>query len=94
MIQIVAWWPGPRKLRVPGDSVYAGGSISRQLPANAVLISRMTMKAALFQLPPAPGAGRGRRRKKGQRLPNPEQMAQDPAQSWIKTTGADLWPQG
>jgi SRSO17 transposase len=86
MIQVVARWLGPRKLRVLGDSEYAGGSISRHLPANAVLISRMTMKAALFELPPAPGAGRGRRRKKGQRLPSPEQMAQDPARSWIKTT--------
>jgi hypothetical protein len=86
MIQVVARWLGPRKLRVLGDSEYAGGSISRHLPANAVLISRMTMKAALFELPPAPGTGRGRRRKKGQRLPSPEQMAQDPARSWIKTT--------
>ena len=86
MIQVVARWLGPRKLRILGDSEYAGGSISRHLPANAELISRMTMKAALFELPPAPGAGRGRRRKKGQRLPSPEQMAQDPGRPWIKTT--------
>ena len=86
MIQIVAGWLGPRKLRVLGDSEYAGGSISRLLPANAELISRMTMKAALFETPPAPAAGRGRRRKKGRRLPSPEQMAQDPGRSWIKTT--------
>src|SRR6266404_4772972 len=86
MIQVVARWLGPRKLRVLGDSEYAGGSISRHLPANAVLISRMTMKAALFELPPAPGAGRGRRRKKGARLSNPLQMAQDAHRSWMKTT--------
>jgi hypothetical protein len=86
MIQVVAHWLGPRKLRVLGDSEYAGGSISRHLPANAELVSRMTMKAALFELPPAPTAGRGRRRKKGQRLPSPEQMAQDMGRSWIKTT--------
>lgn len=86
MIQMVAGWAGQRKLRVLGDSAYAGGSISRQLPANAELISRMTMKAALFQPPPAPTAGRGRRRKKGQRLPNPEQMAQDRSRPWSKTT--------
>ena len=86
MIQVVARWLGTRKLRVLGDSEYAGGSISRLLPANADLISRMTMKAALFETPPAPAAGRGRRRKKGRRLPNPEQMAQNPGRSWIKTT--------
>jgi DDE superfamily endonuclease len=86
MIQVVARWLGPRKLRVLGDSEYAGGSISRHLPANVELVSRMTMKAALFERPPAPGAGRGRRRKKGQRLPSPEQMAQDSGRPWIKTT--------
>jgi hypothetical protein len=71
---------------VLGDSEYAGGCISRHLPANAELISRMTMKAALFEPPPPPTAGRGRRRKKAQRLPNPLQMAQDAQRSWIKAT--------
>jgi len=86
MIRVVAGWLGQRKLRVLGDSEYAGGSISRYLPANAELISRMNMKAALFEPPPPAGTGRGRRRKKGQRLPSPGQMAQDPGRSWIKTT--------
>ena len=86
MIQLVAGWAGQRKLRVLGDSAYAGGSIRRHLPANAELISRMNMKAALFEPPPAPTAGRGRRRKKGQRLPNPEQMAQERRRPWSKTT--------
>jgi len=36
MIQIVASWLGPRRLRMLGDSEYAGGSISRHLPANTV----------------------------------------------------------
>jgi hypothetical protein len=86
MIQTVARWLGPRKLRVLGDSEYAGGSISRHLPVNAELISRMTMNAALFELPPLQTAGRGRRRKKGARLSNPLQMAQDSHRSWITTT--------
>jgi DDE superfamily endonuclease len=86
MIQIVARWLGPRKLRVLGDSEYAGGSISRHLPANTELISRMTMNAALYALPPRQTAGRGRRRKKGARLSNPLQMAQDSRRSWSKTT--------
>jgi hypothetical protein len=86
MIQVVARWLGSRKLRVLGDSEYAGGSISRHLPANTSLISRMTMKAALYELPPLQSAGRGRRRKKGARLSNPLQMAQDSRRSWIRTT--------
>jgi len=86
MIQIVAQWLGPRKLRVLGDSEYAGGSISRHLPANTELISRMTMNAALYALPPRQTAGRGRRRKKGARLSNPLQMTQDSRRSWSKTT--------
>jgi len=86
MIQVVAGWLGSRKLRVLGDSEYAGGSISRHLPVNTELISRMTRKAALFEPPPPPTAGRGRRRKKGQRLPNPLQMAQDAQRPWIKAT--------
>jgi hypothetical protein len=86
MIQVVARWLGPRKLRVLGDSEYAGGSISRQLPVNTELISRMTMNAALYELPPLQTAGCGRRRKKGARLFNPAQMTQDPHPFWIKTT--------
>jgi hypothetical protein len=86
MIQIVARWLGPRRLRVLGDSEYAGGSISRHLPANTELISRMTMNAALYALPPRQTAGRGRRRKKGARLLHPLQMAQDSRRSWSKAT--------
>jgi hypothetical protein len=62
MIQTVASWIPQRTLRVLGDSEYAGQSISRHLPANAKLISRMNMKAALYE-PAAKIAKRGRRRK-------------------------------
>jgi hypothetical protein len=77
MIRIVARWLGPRKLRVVGDSGYAGGSISRHLPGNTELISRMTMNGALYELPPLRTDDRRRRRKKGARLSNPLRMAQD-----------------
>ena len=76
MIQIVASWIPHRTLRVLGDSEYAGKSISRHLPDNAKLISRMNMKAALYE-PAWKGAKRGRRRKIGDRLLNPLQRAQD-----------------
>src|ERR1700733_10590062 len=85
MILIVASWIPDRMLRVLGDSEYAGRSISRHLPANAKLISRMNMKAALYE-PAAKAVKRGRRRKKGNRLPSPLLMAQDKQAKWIKTT--------
>ncbi len=98
MIQLVASWIPERRLRVLGDSEYAGQSISRHLPANVKLISRMNMKAALYE-PAEKVAKRGRRRKKGNRLPSPLQMAQNQKAKWIKTTIAlygkkvELWYQ-
>jgi hypothetical protein len=86
MIRIVANWIPQRKLRVLGDSEYAGGSISRHLPANVELISRMVMDAALFEPAPAKSASRGRPRKKGNRLANPTQMANNASLRWTKTT--------
>jgi SRSO17 transposase len=85
MIQIVASWIPQRTLRVLGDSEYAGQSISRHLPANVKLISRMNMKAALYE-PAQKIVTRGRRRKKGNRLSSPLQTAQDKKANWIKTT--------
>jgi hypothetical protein len=85
MIQKVAGWLPDCTLHVLGDSEYAGRSISRQLPSNVHLISRMTMKAALYEPPPPHRGGRGRRRKKGKRLPSPLEMAADGRSPWIKT---------
>jgi hypothetical protein len=86
MIQIVASWVPGRILYVTGDSEYGGRSISRHLPGNVHLLSRMTMKAALYELPPQHPRRRGRRRKKGKRLPSPQQMAENSKSPWIKTT--------
>ena len=85
MIQRVASWLPERKLRVLADSEYAGQSITRHLPANVTLISRMHMQAALYA-PAAQSAKRGRRRKKGERLPSPSQIAQNKQAQWIKPT--------
>src|SRR5712692_864259 len=85
MIQKVASWIPQRTLRLTADSEYAGQSISRHLPANVKLVSRMNMKAALYE-PLPKTAKRGRRRKKGKRLPSPLQMAQNKKANWTKTT--------
>jgi hypothetical protein len=68
-----------RAIHVIGDSAYGGKSVTRHLPERTVCISRLPMSAALYALPSAPPQGQhGRPRKKGQRVPSPEQMAQDP----------------
>jgi len=86
MIQKVACWVPDRTLRVLGDSEYAGRSVSRQLPRNVHLISRMTMYAARYEVPPQLPGRRGRRRKKENRLPSPRHMGEDRHSPWIKTT--------
>ena len=85
MIIKVANWVPQRKLRLVGDCEFAGGSISRHLPANVELISRMVLDAALYEPAPVKASRLGRPRKKGKRLPSPQQIAQD-SSPWRKAT--------
>ena len=59
------------------DSSYGGESVLSNLPANCDLTSRMVLNARLYAAPPErlPGTN-GRPRKRGMRLPSPEQMLQ------------------
>jgi hypothetical protein len=81
---VLSWIPH-RLLRVLGDSECAGRSISRHLPANAKLISRMNMKAALYER-----GGKTAKRavvvRKGIACPSSLQMAQNKRAKWIKST--------
>ena len=86
MLRIAAEWLEGRRFRVVGDSEYSGRSVSRNLPPTGDLVGRMPMDAALYAEPPAPTAGRrGRPRKKGERLPNPEELAKSRRVTWTKT---------
>jgi hypothetical protein len=86
MIAILASWVPDRVIHVVGDSAYAGKSISRELPTNAHLISRMVMNAGLYEPAPKPRKGmRGAPRKKGQRLPSPAELAGSKTVKWTKT---------
>jgi hypothetical protein len=87
MIALLASWLPDRTIHVVGDSEYAGKSISRHLPRNVHLTSRMVMNAALYELPPKRRQGqRGAPRKKGKRLGSPAELAKSRRSRWTKTT--------
>jgi hypothetical protein len=59
-----------------GDSAYVNAALLRGRPANLRVIGPLHGKAALFERP-GPYSGRGRRPKKGRRLPAPKAMIED-----------------
>jgi hypothetical protein len=65
-----------RPFHAVGDSAYGGKSVLLKLPDNCGLSSRLAMDARLYDAPPARTKNRkgGRPRKRGQRLPTPQQM--------------------
>ncbi len=64
-----------RCFHVVGDSAYGGKSMLAHLPDNCHLTSRLLKNARLYDAPAASKPGRkGRPRKRGQRLPTPQQM--------------------
>lgn len=86
MISLLASWVPQRTIHVVGDSEYAGKSISRHLPSNGHLTSRMVMDAALYDPPPKRRKGQmGPPRKKGKHLPSPAKLAKSKKVKWIKT---------
>jgi DDE superfamily endonuclease len=61
-----------------GDSAYVNAALLRDRPANLQVIGPLHWKAALFERP-GPYGGKGRRPKKGRRLPTPRAMIEDTA---------------
>lgn len=82
MLVMVAGWFPARTFQLCVDSLYSGGSVLQHLPANMHLIGPVHSAAALYEVP-QPSTGRGRRRKKGKRLPNAEAWANDKS-AWEK----------
>jgi hypothetical protein len=71
---VAAALPG-RRVCLVGDSAYINASVLRDRPANLQVVGPLPLKAALYRAPEAPRPGqRGRRPKKGERLPTPRQM--------------------
>jgi DDE superfamily endonuclease len=64
-----------RHFHAIADSAYGGQSVLCNLPANCELTSRLVMDARLYAIPaPRVPGKQGRPRKRGERLPTPEQM--------------------
>lgn len=83
LIRLVAHWFPDRQFVVSGDSAYGGRSVLKHLPTNMHLISHVHPKGALYKPAPQPEPGRrGRRRKKGERLPGMAAWAADRSQRW------------
>jgi len=60
---------------VVADSAYGGQSVLKPLPENCDLTSRLGLNARLYQAaPPRKPGQRGRSRKRGDRLPTPQEM--------------------
>jgi hypothetical protein len=63
-----------------GDSAYINATLMQGRPANLQVIGPLHWKAALYRRPDPPRQGqRGRRRKKGDRLPTPKALIEDTA---------------
>jgi DDE superfamily endonuclease len=83
--QVRRWLPN-RTLIVVGDSTYAALDFlhhCQTLRQSVTVITRLRVDAALYE--PAPAyAGKGRPRLKGQRLPTPQQLIDDPTTAWTR----------
>jgi len=83
MIELLAKWLPHRTISVVGDTAYGGGSVLGHLPDNVHLESPLRMDAALYGPAPVSASGtRGRPRKKGERLPTPQEVADDNSIPW------------
>ena len=73
---VVAEWAGDRRVYREVDSAYAGRTVLEQRPATLEVVSRLRLDAALWAPAPKRRPGRkGRPRRRGARLPSPQQMA-------------------
>jgi hypothetical protein len=80
LIELIARRYPARRIDVIGDGAYACSAM-RELPANVTLTARLRNKAVIYA-PPAPHTGRGRPRKKGDRLGSVQELAHAPDPAW------------
>lgn len=85
VFQLRRWLP-QAWLVVVGDSTYASLAFLHACQTVTVtIITRLRLDAALYE-PAPPYSGKGRPRKKGKRLPTPQQVVDDPHTHWQRMT--------
>jgi len=81
--QVRRWWPN-RAIVIVGDNSYAALDLlatCQALPEPVTVVTRLRLDAALYE-PAPPYVGKGRPRKKGARLPTPQQVLDAPDTTW------------
>lgn len=87
MLAVVLSWLPQRRIDLAADSAYCNRTVLRELPKRVVVFGAMCAKAQLTALPPPAKPGKpGRRRLRGETLPNPQALAHDQAAPWHRTT--------
>jgi hypothetical protein len=77
MLQVLCSHRKNRRFHLIADSAYGGQSVLCELPSNCDLTSRLLMNARLYDAaPPRKPGTNGRPRKRGEKLPTPEEMLQ------------------
>jgi hypothetical protein len=85
VFQLRRWLPD-RALIIVGDGAYAALDFlhaCQSLQYPVTVITRLRLDAALYESAP-PYSGKGRPRKKGARLPTPQQLIADPNTQWTR----------
>lgn len=91
VLQLRRWLP-ERDLVVVADSSYAALDLLAAVGAHVSFITRLRLDAALYEpVPPRAPSQRGRRRKKGARLPRLSEVLSDPATQWQTMTVAQWY---
>ena len=82
---LVGWLPEGRQLEVVGDSEYACKTLVRALAPHVLFTGPMVMDAAVYDQPGV-YKGRGRKNRKGKRLPSPQELAACRSIPWERLT--------
>jgi hypothetical protein len=91
LAEVLGWWPD-RRFTLVGDGAYATKSLLANLDERVTFVGRLRGDAALYdpRVPAAQKGQRGRKAKKGARLPKPKEAAAK-ADRKRTTTGDWVW---
>jgi len=89
LVRMIVKWAPERRFRLIGDAAYATHELADALQPDSkiallrsvTLVSRLRPDARLYA-PPPKYAGMGRPRTKGEKLPTPQEVAENPATRW------------